>query len=287
MFGDTISIAPIPRISSLYWQEERLGISWKERHSTASRIDLSWTVTASMHNATCDWCLGICRRDDHNDEINCAARVFLDQRDLPEKSFLRRDFSNHPRCRQPQPPGLTLNGYETTRSLLATGGERRGGCCGRDARSTTTAEEEEVSQRDRVRERRRKSVWTDRHWQSVGTLGAYFKTTVLPTRKRRRPFCSDTIQCNLLWPRCWWTYRNRINLFFFLSFSFSLWWCANLREQLVSDSNRVDAAFGIETMYRWNTGILNSSVGILYLNNYNNKHIQQDKHFIYFEYHQH
>jgi len=49
----------------------------------------------------------------------------------------------------------TLNGYETTRSLLATGGERRGGCCGHDARSTTTAEEEEVSQRDRETERER------------------------------------------------------------------------------------------------------------------------------------
>lgn len=32
----------------------------------------------------------------------------------------------------------TLN-YETTRSLLAIGGERHGGCCKRDPRSTTTS----------------------------------------------------------------------------------------------------------------------------------------------------
>lgn len=96
------------------------------------------------------------------------------------------------------------------------------------ARSTINyhiTEEKRTSEWVGERGRVRVSAWTDGHWQSTGTPGAYFKTTVLPTRASRRATVrlaavhgrDTTIPCNLPWSRlyCWLLAiltRNRMNL---------------------------------------------------------------------------
>lgn len=64
-------------------------LEWVSLDGIANRFILNrYSFYAQWHG---DWCLGICRRDDHNDKINCAARVFLDNRDLAESLI----FSPH------------------------------------------------------------------------------------------------------------------------------------------------------------------------------------------------
>lgn len=196
----------------------------------ASRIGLSWSVLNRPHNATCDCDLGIAK------ETTTTMRSIAGHASSGRRFVLafctisREVFSagislivdtegvNHPgrHAQRLRNDALASRDWRrTTRRLLRTR------CTINYHRWRRRGESER--QRNGKGERKRTSAWTDRHWQSAGTLGAYFKTTVLPTRKRRRPSYSDTIPCNLLWLRCWWIVAGIgiewISFFFFLFFS--------------------------------------------------------------------
>lgn len=149
----------------------------------------------------------------------------------------------------------TLKGYETTRSLLATGGERRGGCCEHDARLTTTAEEEEVSQRDRETESERER---ERALGPIG-IGRALGLSMLILKPLSFQLTNDAVSpiATRRYRVISWTtlLMNVSNGFlFFLSLLFSLRRCAYLRGW----SRHVNAASGRNVH-----SILNSSIDIL------------------------